>query len=120
MSHFVRKDAKNWDEQVPYAVMAYTAMSHCSTKYSPYCLVFGRDMRLQIEDDWKPHLDKSLEDDEYGHVWMLAERLREVNKTAAQHSKRSHETAKGYDRQAELQQFCKGDLVYIHDPTQAW
>jgi transposase InsO family protein len=31
LSHFVRKDAKNWDENVPYAVMAYRAMPHCST-----------------------------------------------------------------------------------------
>jgi len=51
LSHFVRKDAKNWDEYVPYAVMAYRAMPHCSTKHSPYYLVFGRDMRLPIEDD---------------------------------------------------------------------
>jgi hypothetical protein len=28
LSHFVRKDAKNWDEYVPYAVMAYRATPH--------------------------------------------------------------------------------------------
>jgi len=44
LSHFVRKDAKNWDEYVPYAVMAYRAMPYSSTKYSPYHLVYGRDM----------------------------------------------------------------------------
>ena len=32
ISHFVRKDARNWDDYVPYAVMAYRAMPHCSTK----------------------------------------------------------------------------------------
>ena len=54
LSHFVRKDAKNWDEYVPYAVMAYRAMPHSTTRYSPYYLVYGREMRLPIEDDWKP------------------------------------------------------------------
>ena len=75
LSHFVRKDAKNWDEYVPYVVMAYRAMPHCSTKYSPYYLVFGRDMQLPIEDDWKPKLGKEkLEGDEYErHVRLLAE-----------------------------------------------
>jgi transposase InsO family protein len=53
LSHFVRKDAKNWDEYVPYAIMAYRAMPRCSTKYSSYYLVFGRDMPLPTEDDWK-------------------------------------------------------------------
>jgi hypothetical protein len=28
--------SKNWDEYAPYAIMAYRAMPHCSTKYSPY------------------------------------------------------------------------------------
>ncbi len=44
LSHFVRKDAKNWDEYVPYVVMAYRAMPHCPTKYSPCYLLFGRDI----------------------------------------------------------------------------
>jgi len=54
LSHFVRKDARNWDEYAPYAIMAYREMPHYSTKYSPYYLVFGRDMRLPVEGDWKP------------------------------------------------------------------
>ena len=84
LSHFVSKNAKNWYEYVPYAVTAYRAIPHCSTKYSPYYLVFGRDMRLPIEDDWKPSLnDKRLGDDEYErHVRLLAGRLSEANKTA--------------------------------------
>ena len=41
LSHFVRKDARNWDEYVPCAIMAYRTMPHCSTKYSPYYLVYG-------------------------------------------------------------------------------
>jgi hypothetical protein len=120
LSHFVRKDAKNWDEYVPYAVMAYRAMPHCSTRYSPYYLVFGREMRLPIEGDWAPHWkNKELEGDEYErHVQLLAERLCEAHKTAGQQSRMSHETAKrSYDRQTQLEQYQKGDLVCIHDPT---
>ena len=60
-----------------------------------------------------------MEKDDYEkHVRVLAERLREANKAAGQQSKISHENAKRYyDRQTRLEQFCKGDLVYIHDPT---
>ena len=120
LSHFVRKDARNWDEYVPYAVMAYRAMPHCSTKYSPYYLVFGREMRLPIEDDWQPRLDNcTLEDTDYDeHVRALAERLREAHKVAGQQSKLSHDTAKRYyDRQTKLEKFKKGEFVYVHDPT---
>jgi len=75
LSHFVRKDAKNWDEYVPYAVMAYRAMPHSTTKYFPYYLVYGREMRLPIEDDWKPsggNVD-TKEDEHKRHVRELAE-----------------------------------------------
>jgi transposase InsO family protein len=120
LSHFVRKDAKNWDEYVPYAVMAYRAVPHCSLKHSPYYLVFGRDMRLPNEDDWKPHVtNKEVTEDDYErHVRTLADRLREAGKAAKQQSELSHETAKRYyDRQVKLERYRKGDLVYVHDPT---
>jgi hypothetical protein len=119
LSHFVRKDAKNWDEYVPYAVMAYRAMPYSSTKYSSYHLVYGRDMRLPVEDDWKPRSNnENLYEDKYEqHVKKVADDLREAHKAASQQSKMSHDTAKWYyDRQTKLEQFKKGDFVYIHDP----
>ena len=120
LSHFVRKDAKNWDEYVPYAVMAYRAMPHSTTKYSPYYLVYGREMRLPIEDDWKPSSNNvKIAGNEYEqHVKELAERLREANKTAGQQSKMSHDTSKRYyDRNTKIEQFKKGDYVYVHNPV---
>jgi hypothetical protein len=106
LSHFVRKDAKNWDEYVPYAVMAYRAMPHCSTKYSPYYLVCGRELRLPVEDDWRPTdaKDERGNDCYEEHVRTLASRLYEANTAAGQQSKLSHQTAKRYyDRQTDRQ-----------------
>jgi hypothetical protein len=119
LSHFVRKDARNWDEYVPNAVMAYREMPHCSTKYSPYHLAYGRDMRLPIEKDWKPQLgEENAEGNEYeAHVNVLTERLHEANKVVGAQSKQSHETAKRYyDRKTKLEQFKRGNFVYVHDP----
>jgi len=100
ISHFVRKDAKNWDEYIPYAVMAYRAM------------------RLPIEDDWRPSFsDVIVEENEYEkHVERLADRLREADKVAVQQCRMSHETAKRYyNRQTKLESFKKGDFVYVRD-----
>ena len=107
LSHFVRKDARNWDEYIPYAVMAYRAMPHSSAKYCPYYLVFGRDVRLPIEDDWRPKATTwDLDGDYEEHVKMLVLRLKEANKAAGQHSKQSHHMAKQhYDKRTELEQF---------------
>ena len=69
ISHFVRKDARNWDEYVPYAIMAYRAMPHCSTGYSPYYLVFGKEMRHPIEDDWRPIVSsRVIKENEYKNM----------------------------------------------------
>ena len=104
---------------MPYTVMAYRAMPHCSTKYSPYYLVFGREMRLPIEDDWAPLMSSGdAKQDLYEeHVRTLAERLSEATKIASQNSKMSHETAKRYyDRQTKWEQFKRGPLVYLYNP----
>ena len=119
LSHFVRKEPRNWDDYVPYAVMAYRAMPHSSTTYSPYYLVFGRDLRLPIEDDWRPKLQtEELKEGEYEeYVRMLALSLKEAHKEAGQQSKLSHWKAKYYyDDHTRLEHFVKGDLVYLYDP----
>ena len=94
-------------------------MPHCSTGYSPYYLVFGREMRLPIENDWRPIVNSQvIKDNEYEeHVKQLAERLRKANKVAGQQSKTSYDTAKRYyDRHTKLEPFKKGDLLYVRDP----
>jgi len=77
-------------------------------------------MWLPTEGDWNPQLsNKDSGDNEYEeHVKLLTKQLHEANKVAGQQSKLSHETAKRYyDRQAKIQQFNKGEFVYIHDHT---
>ena len=109
----------DWDEYVPHAVMAYRAMPHCSTEYSANYLVSGSDKRLPIEDDWRPKVTKPrIEGDYEEHVKTVAVRFREANGAAGTHSKQSHLASKDYyDRRTKLEQFRKGDLVYLHDPT---
>jgi hypothetical protein len=116
----VNKDARNWDKYVPYAVMAYRATPHCSMKYSPYYLVYGKDLRLPVEDEWKPtrREEAGNEGDYDRHVSELAMRLYEANREARKLSKSSHEVAKRYYEKRTREVLLKGgDFVYLYNPT---
>jgi hypothetical protein len=120
ISHFVNKDARNWDKYVPYAVMAYRAMPHCSVKYSPYYVAYGRELRLPIEDDWKSlRQENAQEDRDYDiHVSKLAMRSYEASEEARKQSKLSHRLAKTYyDKKSPRNQLIKGDFVYLYNPV---
>ena len=45
ISDFVAADGKNWNEVVPYALMAYRSAPHTATGYSPHLLLFGSEMK---------------------------------------------------------------------------
>jgi len=95
--------------------MVYRSMPHCSTKYSPYYLVFGRDMPLAIEEYWKTQVTrKDSGDDEYEeHVKILIMRLHEANILAGQQSKLSHEISKRYYDRRNWRSFIK-EIRYIY------
>ena len=79
-------------------------------------------MRLPIRDDWRPKVTKpSIERNYEEHVKTVAVRFREANGAAGTHSKQSHLASKEYyDRRTKLEQYRKGNLVYLHDPTYKW
>jgi len=82
MSHYVNKYGNDWDEFVDYALMAHRAVPHSITRYSPFYLLYGREMRLPSEDDLT--LEKfvtdglSHRDSIQHHLETLADRLKEA------------------------------------------
>ena len=54
LSHYVNKDQKNWDLQLPLLLLAYRTAVHSTTKETPFFLMHGRDARLPQELLEKP------------------------------------------------------------------
>ena len=50
MSH-VNKYGNNWDDLVDYALMVHRAMPHTVATFSPFYLLYGREMRLPTTSD---------------------------------------------------------------------
>lgn len=49
LSLLVNESRNDWDENLPYVLMAYRATTHDSTHCSPNLLMTGREMNLPID-----------------------------------------------------------------------
>ena len=53
LSHYVNENLTNWDLLLSRVVFAYNTSQQSSTKETPYRLLFGREPRLPIDEDYK-------------------------------------------------------------------
>ena len=74
MSYFVSKEARNWNQCLPYAVLAYITTPHKGTGYSPHYLVYGQELRLPVEGDLRILNRKSNPGNYKEHVIDLVKR----------------------------------------------
>lgn len=116
ISHYVASDGKNWDEVVPYALMAYRSARQTATGYSPHMLLYGQEMRLPTEDDLTMKTDVS--EDIQLELDKLIQKLRQVRKTAIHNTEISRDkNKKYYDKKSKPINYKVGDYVYLHDPN---
>ena len=83
MSHYVNKYGNDWDDYVDYALMVHRAIPHSITKFSPYYLLHGRDMRLPHMDDLSARKEttekeSAITDRVDSHIQALAGKLNEA------------------------------------------
>lgn len=60
MSHYVNKYGNNWDDFVDCGLMVHPAMPYTTTKYTPFYLLYGREMRLPNTDDLCARVDANI------------------------------------------------------------
>ena len=101
----------DWDELLPYVMMAYRSTVHSATGESPNMIMFGKqnalpiDVMTEVNHDLRhlrsiDYVNKVEEDIRYCH-----QRVRETTKRAALRQKRY------YDRRYHLNDFRRGDQV---------
>jgi transposase InsO family protein len=119
MSHYVNKYGSDWDEFVNYALMAHRAIPHSITRYSPFYLLHGKQMRLPMEDDLTMAKFKELKDSSNSiqdHIDTLADRLKEAYQVARDNNRLGRDRQKEqYDKGTKLIIFQPGDIVYLRE-----
>ena len=117
VSKYIDPQGSNWDRDVGALMLAYNSSTHSTTGYTPYFLVYGREVRLPGDALLSPPapvipVQSFLEDRSrriQGAFAKVRENIRSANeKMEARHLGRVREV-----------QYRPGDLVLVTDPTAA-
>lgn len=111
---FVDIKLTNWDVLLPYFFFTYNSTEHSSTKYQPYALVYGRDVKVPIK--LKAHPEPRYNYDDY--ISELKHNMQESHKIARENlitnKKKSKER---YDIKENPIDIQVKDLVLLKDNT---
>uniref|UniRef100_A0A3P9JI01 Integrase catalytic domain-containing protein n=1 Tax=Oryzias latipes TaxID=8090 RepID=A0A3P9JI01_ORYLA len=112
---FVEDNQLNWDKLLPYVMLAYRSSVHASTSFTPYRVLFGREIVLPVDimlNVGKHEIFSSA--DEY--VSRLQETLSSVVDAVKRHQTRASGRQKdSYDFRANFQYYSEGELVWVHN-----
>ena len=117
--HVVRKtvqdEGKDWDKMIPYLLFAYREVPQSSIGFSPFELLYGRDVRKPLDiqrETWEP---SSKSDAAITHRC-----LKEIVDITGENILFSQEEQKRwYVKRARLCGFEHGNLVLVLLPTTA-
>ena len=113
------REGKDWDKLLPYVLFAYREVPQASTGFSPFELLYGRDVRGPL-DVLRETWEASQQSDEsvVSHVLLTGERLRNMSELAQQNLSRAQERQKRwYNQNARIRGFHPGDQVLVLLPT---
>jgi transposase InsO family protein len=87
LSHYVNSAGTNWDDLIPYYLMAYRGTPYGTSGYSPYYLLHGREMILPTSHDLRAKLTPDVTETEYAHrLERLKSTLKSTYKTVREKS----------------------------------
>ena len=111
-------DLKLWDKQLKYLLFAYRDTPHSVTGFSPFTLMFGREVKGPLDLQSTSWLERDNENASVGE-WLLCvqARMRDMAVIVSDHERKAKANMKGfYDRSAKVKVFEAGDMVLVRKP----
>ena len=110
-------DVQRWDEHIGVCLMAYRSSVHQSTGYTPFNLMFGREMKLPLDI-----MIGVPNEEEYNLYGDFASKLKRKLTEAFKHVRENLQTAQCrqkdyYDRGIKDCSFQPGDQVFLYNPA---
>ena len=121
ITSMLRKTVENknqWDEQLPFVVLAYNTQKHASAKFSPYEIVYGRQARLPsalLVENKLDHYPRDVDD----YVEELKENLADCYGTVSKNIAKAQKRQKEYfDSRIKKANYRVEQKVMVYMPTQ--
>ena len=111
----------DWDRYIPAVLFAYREIPNDSLKFSPFELLYGRNVRGPLSILHELMTNSSIDEEvktTYQYVLDLRTKLQETAKNAVKNANISANRYKEYfDRKAKPRKFVKGEEVLIMLPS---
>ena len=117
LSKVVSSDQRDWDQKLPFVMLAYRSSVHESTKFTPCKLMFGREVELPTDLMFgRPPGEVQL--DIHGYVANAKEEMYTVYEMARIEMKKASDRQKRhYDLHQNMKTFPVGEAVWLHNPS---
>ena len=107
------RNQKDWEERVPYAMLAYRSAVQESTGESPSMMMLGREITLPVDISISRPTEEETENKDY--ACELRERLHDTHEAAREKLKlATNRQAQNYDRNTLLTSFEVGEWVWLY------
>jgi hypothetical protein len=114
LAMYVSRDQRDWDQYLPYLMMAYRSAIQTSTGYTPYMLMMGRQPRIPSDLWWDGLNDGEARASPSQYVTQLQQTLLDVHACSREHLRIAGDTQKEcYDRRSKDIRYKRGDKVWL-------
>ena len=108
-----------WDQQLKYVLFAYRDTPHCVTGYSPFSLMFGRDVRGPLHFLKTSWVEGDVDVCKVGD-WLASVKAKmgEMSEIVSDRELKAKAIMKHhYDKSASVKKFNVGDMVLMRKPV---
>ena len=109
------QEGKDWDRYIPYVLFAYREMPQETTGFSPFELLYGREVRGPLDvlkESWEPSSGSDMS--VVSHVLQMREKLEKMAEVVQDNSQKAQTQQKAwYDRTARHRKLKEGDQVLV-------
>ncbi|KAL5018852.1 hypothetical protein ScPMuIL_004574 [Solemya velum] len=112
---YAQKEPQNWDKHLPYVLFAYREVPQATTGFSPFELLYGRQVRgplALLREEWEEPTDSSTS--VLSYILEVRERLSTMSEMAKIRAEDEKQKQKFYyDRKARSRKLVVGQKILV-------